>query len=239
MLQNYTLFNQNLNDITQQKVLINTINAHSFNTLKQDETFNKALQASNILLPDGISMVLAMRLLTGQKIQKIAGADLFEYEMKRLNTIGGKCFFLGSSESTLKKIRERAKEEYPNVKIHTYSPPFRIEFSQIENQIMIDEINEVKPDTLFVGMTAPKQEKWAYNHFEELEVGHVCCIGAVFDFYAGTVKRAPQWMIQIGMEWLYRLISEPRRMWRRYIIGNTKFIWHILLEKFNLSSLLV
>lgn len=236
MLQNYTLFNRNLDDINQQKVLINTINAHSFNTLKKDEVFNKALQSSNILLPDGISMVLAMRLLTGQKIQKIAGADLFAYEMKRLNTIGGKCFFLGSSESTLKKIRERAKKEYPNVKIHTYSPPFRTEFSAAENKIMIDEINAVMPDTLFVGMTAPKQEKWAYNHYEELKVGHVCCIGAVFDFYAGTVKRAPEWMIEIGMEWLYRLLSEPRRMWRRYIIGNTLFIWYIFLEKIKYNS---
>jgi len=97
---------------------------------------------------------------------------------------------------------------------------------------MIKAVNDFKPDVLFVGMTAPKQEKWAYAHFDELAVGHVCCIGAVFDFYAGTVNRAPKWMISIGMEWLYRLISEPGRMWKRYLIGNTKFIWAVFREKF-------
>jgi N-acetylglucosaminyldiphosphoundecaprenol N-acetyl-beta-D-mannosaminyltransferase len=100
---------------------------------------------------------------------------------------------------------------------------------------MIDIVNEVNPDVLFVGMTAPKQEKWAYQHFGELLAGHVCCIGAVFDFYAGTVKRAPNWMILIGMEWSYRLIKEPRRMWRRYLIGNALFIGNILKEKMRYS----
>ncbi len=233
MLSSYTLFNSQLNDIKQSKLLINTINAHSFNTVQRDVDFSKALQSSNVLLPDGISVVWAMRLLTGQKLKKIAGADLFVYEMQRLDAIGGKCFFLGSSESTLQRIKNRAAKEYPNVKIYTYSPPFKSEFSEMENKVMIDTVNAVQPDTLFVGMTAPKQEKWAHHNYDELRVGHVCCIGAVFDFYAGTVKRAPHWMIKMGLEWFYRLISEPRRMWRRYILGNALFIRHILAEKFK------
>ncbi|MFA6912412.1 MAG: WecB/TagA/CpsF family glycosyltransferase, partial [Proteiniphilum sp.] len=94
-------------------------------------------------------------------------------------------------------------------------------------------VNKVEPDVLFVGMTAPKQEKWTYEYFDQLRAGHICCIGAVFDFYAGTVKRAPKWMIQIGLEWFYRLIREPRRMWRRYLIGNTLFVIGILKEKFR------
>jgi N-acetylglucosaminyldiphosphoundecaprenol N-acetyl-beta-D-mannosaminyltransferase len=80
-------------------------------------------------------------------------------------------------------------------------------------------------------MTAPKQEKWAYNNFSNLDVGHICCIGAVFDYYAGTRKRAPRWMIDNGFEWVYRLISEPRRMWRRYLINNFKFIYMIMEKK--------
>ncbi len=82
-------------------------------------------------------------------------------------------------------------------------------------------------------MTAPKQEEWAYQHFNGFKAGHFCCIGVVFDFYAGTVQRAPQWIIKIGMEWFYRLVKEPCRMWRRYLVGNTKFIWAIFLEKMN------
>ena len=101
---------------------------------------------------------------------------------------------------------------------------------------MLEKINAFEPDALFVGMTAPKQEKWAYEHFTHLQAGHICCIGAVFDFYAGTISRAPQWMIQMGLEWLYRLIKEPRRMWRRYLIGNSKFIWAVVKEKYNSPS---
>jgi N-acetylglucosaminyldiphosphoundecaprenol N-acetyl-beta-D-mannosaminyltransferase len=231
MLQSYRLFNQPLKSINQPKSLINTLNAHSFNTVQTDEDFHHALLSSDVLLPDGISVVWAIRMLTGQKIQKTAGADLFFYEMERVNAMGGKCFFLGSSEATLKKIQKRAEEEYPNVEVHTYSPPYKTEFDKEDNKLMIDAVNAVEPEVLFVGMTAPKQEKWAHQHYDQLQVGHVCCIGAVFDFYAGTVKRAPNWMIRIGMEWFYRLIKEPRRMWRRYLIGNVKFIRYILIEK--------
>jgi len=231
MLQNYTLFNESLKTIKQSKALINTLNAHSFNTVQKDEEFNSALQHSDVILPDGIGVVWATRILTGEKLQKIAGCDLFYYEMERINTQGGSCFFLGSTEETLLKILQRAAKEYPNVKVFGYSPPFKTEFSEEENSLIITAVNTVQPDVLFVGMTAPKQEKWAYRNYDQLQVGHLCCIGAVFDFYAGTVKRAPKWLIQIGMEWFYRLIKEPRRMWRRYLIGNVKFIGYIVHEK--------
>jgi N-acetylglucosaminyldiphosphoundecaprenol N-acetyl-beta-D-mannosaminyltransferase len=112
-----------------------------------------------------------------------------------------------------------------------------LEFTPADNQIMVDKINEFKPDVLFIGMTAPKQEKWAANNLSDINVKHICCIGAVFDFYAGTVKSAPELVIAIGMEWFFRLIEEPRRMWRRYILGNPEFIWLIIKEKyFNKSS---
>jgi len=230
-LKNYTLFNKPLNEIWQSKVLINTLNAHSFNTVQKDEDFHKALKFSDVLLPDGVSIVWAIRMLTGERLQKIAGADLFKFEMERVNAINGKCFFLGSSDDTLKRIQKRASIEYPNVKVFSYSPPYKSEFSDEESKLMIDAVNFVEPDVLFMGMTAPKQEKWAYKNFDHLVVGHICCIGAVFDFYAGTIKRAPDWMIQLGLEWSYRLFKEPRRMWRRYLIGNVKFIGYVLMEK--------
>ncbi len=231
MLQNYTIFNQSLHSIKKPKALISTINAHSYNTLNEDKDFQRALQSSDVLLPDGISVVWAMRMLTGVKLQKIAGADLFQFEMERVNAIGGKCFFLGSTDNILQLIRKKAAKEYPNVEIHSYSPPYKPQFSDDDNREMIKAVNSVEPDVLFVGMTAPKQEKWAYEHFDELKVGHVCCIGAVFDFYAGTVNRAPHWMINNGLEWAYRLVKEPRRMWRRYLIGNAKFIASMVQEK--------
>lgn len=186
-----------------------------------------------VLIPDGVSIVWAVKWLTGENIKKIAGADLFFYEMERLQKIKGKCFFLGSTNETLIKIRERAKKKYPNVQVETYSPPYKSEFSEEDNRMMLSKINNFKPDVLFVGMTAPKQEKWAYNNYNYLDVGHIGCIGAVFDFYAGTIKRAPKWMINLGLEWLYRLIKEPKRMWKRYLLGNIKFIIAILKEKYK------
>lgn len=231
MLRQFELFNGPLEDLTSRKQLITTLNAHSFNTLKRDPVFLKALKSSDILLPDGISVVLGVRWLHGKKIKKIAGDDLFQYEMLRIHKKGGSCFFLGSSEATLSLIKERAQREYPGVQVYHYSPPYKPEFTEEESQTMINAVNKVEPDVLFVGMTAPKQEKWAFEYFNQLNVGHICCIGAVFDFYAGSVRRAPKWMISAGIEWFYRLTREPRRMWRRYLIGNTLFISSIVKEK--------
>ena len=222
------IFKKRLEDLPNRKLLINTINAHSFNVATKDSFFYKSLESGDILLPDGVSIIFATRLLFGIKIKKIAGADLFYYEMKRLNEIGGSCFFLGSNDLTLQKIYDNAKIEFPNLKVHNYSPPYKPFFSEEDSQRMIELINAVKPDVLFIGMTAPKQEKWAYTYFNELDTQLVCCIGAVFDFYAGNVQRAPQWAIKIGLEWLFRLLKEPTRLSKRYIIGNTKFVFSIL-----------
>lgn len=235
MLSKYVLYNKSLKSLNDKKLLISTINAHSYNVACKDSNFKEALQNSDILIPDGISVVWALKWLTGQKLKKIAGADLFFYEMDRMQECGGKCFFLGSNEATLEKIKGRAKKEYANVKIETYSPPYKSEFSEDDNKSMIGVVNEFMPDVLFIGMTAPKQEKWAYQHLKYLDVRHVCCIGAVFDFYAGTVKRAPNWMINLGLEWFYRLIKEPMRMWRRYLLGNINFITSVLIERFSVT----
>lgn len=215
------------------KALINTINAHCYNMTKNDPFYQEALLNSDVLLPDGISIVWAIKWLTGQKLKKIAGADLFFYEMERLKHTGGKCFFLGSSETTLNKIKERISREYPNIKVDSYSPPYKPLFTIEENAAMLDAINTFQPDVLLIGMTAPKQEKWAYHNYNQLQTGHICCVGAVFDFYAETINRAPQWLIKLGLEWFYRLIKEPRRMWHRYLDGNIRFIWSIIKEKYK------
>ncbi|MDD2305496.1 MAG: WecB/TagA/CpsF family glycosyltransferase [Prolixibacteraceae bacterium] len=230
MLKEFSIFDQSLSQIADGKKLINTINAHCYILALTDNFYHEALLNCDVLLPDGISIVHAIRWLNGKRIKKIAGADLFFYELNRLQKTGGKCFFLGSTDKTLTKINNRIRKEYPNIKVQSYSPPYKSEFSDEDNSSMIDSINSFQPDVLMIGMTAPKQEKWAYKNFDKLNAGHVCCIGAVFDFYAGTVGRAPKWLINIGFEWLYRLLREPKRMWRRYLIGNSKFIWQIFKE---------
>jgi len=231
LLAQFNLFNDKLSSLHNNKTIINTINAHCFNMTQSDVIYADALLKCEVLIPDGISVVWAMKFLTGKKLQKIAGADLFFYELNRLQITGGKCFFLGSTTDTLQKIEEKIKIEFPAVEVRTYSPPYKNEFSEADNILMLEVINTFQPDVLMVGMTAPKQEKWAYRHYQQLQVGHICCIGAVFDFYAGTIRRAPKWMINLGLEWLYRLIKEPRRMWKRYLVGNILFITNVIKEK--------
>ena len=219
-----------LNALPEGKLLINTINAHSYNTALKDSVFAEALMKGDVLIPDGASIVIACRWLKAksQPKERIAGWDLFEFEMNRLNQTGGKCFFMGSSEKVLTLIKEKAKIVYPNIQIESYSPPYKPEFNDEDNKKIIEAINHANPDLLWIGMTAPKQEKWTYNHWNELKIHcHVGTIGAVFDFFAGTVERAPLWWQKHSLEWLYRLIKEPKRMWRRYIIGNTLFLINI------------
>lgn len=222
-----------LEALPEGKLLINTINAHSYNTALKDAFFAEALMKGDALIPDGASIVMACRKLKAksQPTERIAGWDLFTMEMERLNQKGGTCFFMGSSEKVLNLIREKARTVYPNIRIETYSPPYKPEFSEEENRAIIEAINRANPDLLWIGMTAPKQEKWAYRHWDELDIHcHCGTIGAVFDFFAGTMERAPLWWQEHSLEWLYRLLKEPKRMWRRYIIGNTLFIWNIFKE---------
>ncbi len=234
---------EELTHFPEGKTLINTIYAYSYVVAQKDDIFADALRKCDFLMPDGAGIVKACRWLKGksQPKERIAGWDLFSFEMnalerksEELRVKSEKCLkvmFFGSSEKVLSLIRKRAAIDYPHLKVVTYSPPYKLEFSDEDNQAMIKVINDADPDLLWIGMTAPKQEKWTYKHWNELNIHcHCGTIGAVFDFYAGTVKRAPLCWQRNSLEWLYRLLMEPRRMWRRYIIGNTKFLYYIYKE---------
>ena len=218
------------------KFLVETVNAHSFVVAQKDPAFYRALLQADALLPDGISIVKACRWLqpTSAPNEKIAGADLFAFEMEKLDKRCGTCFFMGSSPAVLSKISERAAWEYPHIHVVTYSPPYKPVFDDEDNQAILNAIHSADPDLLWIGMTAPKQEKWLCEHWNELNIHcHTGAIGAVFDFFAGTVERAPQRWIDLGLEWLYRLIKEPRRTWRRYLVNNPRFLWLVLKEKLS------
>mgnify|MGYP000002869696 FL=1 len=190
-----------------------------------------ALQASNVLLPDGVGIVWAAKMLKGQKIQKIAGFDIFIHLMQHLNAIEGTCFFLGASEQTLALIKNRASVEFPNVTIGSYSPTYKLIFSKEDSTLMCSKVNAFKPQVLFVGMTAPKQEKWVHEQKDQLNAQILCSIGAVFDFYAGTVKRSSPLWIKLGLEWLPRFLKEPKRLAERNLISTPKFILEVFSYK--------
>ncbi|MBC7915419.1 MAG: WecB/TagA/CpsF family glycosyltransferase [Pyrinomonadaceae bacterium] len=228
----YNLFTGILDEVPAlQRVTINTINQYSFCLADKDMAFKKALQTSDILLPDGIGIVAAEAILSGRKIKKISGSTIHQHLLKRLNAEGGSCFYLGSSQSTLQKIKDRVAVEYPSIRVEFHSPPFKSTFSDLDNERMVNEINNFNPDVLFIGMTAPKQEKWATKFKEQINARTICSVGAVFDFYAGTVKRPGKMWIGLGLEWLGRLISEPKRMWKRYLYYGPVFVYIVVKKK--------
>tara|TARA_B110000967_G_C18699156_1_gene466918 strand:+ start:34 stop:750 length:717 start_codon:yes stop_codon:yes gene_type:complete len=225
---------KNLNQINfNNHRIINTINPHSYLISQSDKVFFEALKSSDVLLPDGIGIVWAKQLLHKTKIKKIAGYDLFMHLMNDLNNKKGSCFFLGASDNTLKMMIERASKEFPNVTIHSYSPPYKKEFTNEDNVKMFTLINKVEPDILFVGMTAPKQEKWVYKNNQYINPKLICSIGAVFDFYSGTVSRPSKFWIKAGLEWLPRFIHEPLRLAKRNLISTPKFILQVLYMKIS------
>ncbi|MFN2127656.1 MAG: WecB/TagA/CpsF family glycosyltransferase, partial [Anaerolineales bacterium] len=232
-LFDYKVFADDINSIQpgNDRTIIDTLNAYSYVVAKSDPEFKEALQRADILLPDGFPIVTAAKWLRKEKIKKIAGADIFFYLCNYLHEKKGSCFFLGAAQSTLDSIKENLKNDFPNIKSSFFSPPYRKEFSEQENLEMIEEINKVSPDVLFVGMTAPKQEKWVYKNAERINAKIICSIGAVFDFYAGSVNRPSEFWIRLNLEWFIRLLKEPKRLWKRYLVYSPLFFKDLILYK--------
>jgi len=208
-------------------------NPHSLVAARRDKSFMEALCACDAVVADGIGVTLAGR-LTGVDVgPRITGLEFFSGIMQSLNRRGGRVFFFGSSDGVLEQIRMRCRTDYPNLHIEVYSPPYG-EWPEQENQQMIGMINDSKPDVLWVGMTAPKQEKWMHRNAAQLQVPVIGAVGAVFQYYAGEVKRAPEWICRLGFEWLYRLAGEPRRLWRRTIISAPLFLYFVMRERLAL-----
>lgn len=223
--------NYRFDSIPKRQVVVNTINPHSWVTSHRDTEFKKALLQSDALIPDGTGIVFAIRWLFGIRIRKMAGADLHRHVLQQLDKVAGSVFYLGASQRTLTHITERIHAEHPHIRVNTYSPPYRDRFSEEETAAMIAAVNAFKPDVLFVGMTAPKQEKWIAANRHLLQARLISGIGAVFGFYGGTTPRPPQWMIAMGLEWLGRLIKEPRRMWKRNFVSTPKYLSDIVRLK--------
>jgi N-acetylglucosaminyldiphosphoundecaprenol N-acetyl-beta-D-mannosaminyltransferase len=189
-----------------------------------DPEFAAKVNAADLVVPDGMPLLWVQKLQGAKEAKRVRGNDLmlalFEYAEKH----GLKLGFYGGQDETLNGLYKRAGRDYPNLKIvYTYSPLFR-PLTAIEDAAITDDISKSAPDILFVGLGCPKQENWMAEHRDR--VGAVMIgVGAAFDFYAGNLKEAPRWMSNIGLEWLFRLAMEPKRLWRRYLILNPRFMW--------------
>ena len=210
------------------------VNPHSLVESAADPAFRAALEHAEFLIADGVGVTLAAR-LRGARIPRITGSDLFEATCRIGAERKLRHFFLGAKNSTLDALCTRTRQRYPEVVIAgCYSPPFAPEFTEEQDLEMVGLINAVRPDVLWVGMTAPKQEKWIDRNRHRLDVRCAAAVGAVFDYYAGTVRRpGPAWRAA-GLEWLPRLIREPKRLWRRTVLSAPQFM--LMALKYELRT---
>ena len=209
-------------------------NPHSLVAAQNDAEFLRALRHCDATVADGIGVTLVARLAGVHVGPRITGHDFFSRMMASLDRRGGRAFFFGSSDSVLSAIAARAACDYPHVIVESLSPPYGA-WSKEQNEAMVAHIRARAPDVLWVGMTAPRQEKWVAENAARLGVPVIGSIGAVFDYYAGTVRRAPRWLCRLGLEWAYRLAHEPVRLWRRTLVSAPMFLALVLRERLRLA----
>jgi N-acetylglucosaminyldiphosphoundecaprenol N-acetyl-beta-D-mannosaminyltransferase len=193
------------------------MNPHSFESARRLPRFAAAARAADLLVPDGIGVVMASRLRGGAVRERICGPDIFLEVSRRLSERGGaSAFFLGSSADVLERVIQRYRIEYPGIDVcGSYAPPFSADFNEDQTAAMLAAINKAAPSVLWVGLGSPKQEIWVAENADRISAGFVGPIGAMFDFYAGSMPVAPRWVQRYGFQWLHRLACEPRRLWRR------------------------
>ncbi len=212
------------------------LNPHSYAVALGRPAFDLSLKAADWLLPDGVGIVLASRFLGGHIRERITGTDIFHALHDRLQAKGGaSVFFLGSTEETLAIIRAQVAHDWPALEVAgTYSPPFKPEFSDSDIDEMVRRINHARPDVLWVGISAPKQEELIHRVIDRLDVCFTAAVGAAFDFYSGRIERSSPAFQKLGLEWLPRLLQEPRRLWRRMFVSAPIFAWHVVQTRVSL-----
>ncbi len=227
----YDVFSSTLDVIEPDtnKTLVNTFSPNSYGLAKTDERFETALKNTDVLVLDGMGVAIGSLLINGKNIKKIAGEDCFNHFMALANEHNWRVFFLGSTNETLDKIKQRALNEFQNIEVASYSPPYKPEFSLKDNELMVKTINEFEPDVLFVGLTAPKQEKWAYEHKNLVNARILSTIGNVFDWYAGNSKRPSKIWIKLRLEWFVRIFLRPE-IFKRNTGNQMKFFKDVILH---------
>lgn len=211
-----------------------TPNAQHIVTLQRDSLFREIYRNAFLSVPDGVPLLWAAKFFNTPLSGRVNGTDLFERLCQTSAEIGLKIFLLGGRPGAAQKAADTLKKKYPNIKIvGTNCPAYGFETDESELEKINFAIEAAKPDILFVGLGAPKQEYWMYNNYQKLNVPICLGIGVSFELVSGMVKRAPIMMQKVGLEWLFRLIVEPRRLWRRYVIGNTIFLLLVLRQKFT------
>lgn len=218
---------KNVKDLSGDYLCVS--NVHTTVTSYEDEEYLKVQNGGIMAIPDGgpLSSVGRRRGFIG--MERTTGPSYMGEVLKISVEKGYKHYFYGSTQETLDKLMVELEKNYPGLQIvGMYSPPFR-PMSAEEDREVIEAINKASPDFLWIGLGAPKQEKWMALHQGKVE-GFMVGVGAGFDYFAGNIERAPEWMQKSNMEWFYRLIQDPKRLFSRYLKTNTKFIWNAVVR---------
>lgn len=224
MATTLTFFRENMKELYGKYICV--CNVHTTIMSYEDDEYNKVQNSAILNLPDGKPLSVIGHKKGYHEMGRVTGPDL----MSEIFSISVKQkwrhFFYGSTKDTLKLLKDRLEQKYPEIEIAgMYAPPFR-ELSREEDENIVTMINDKQPDFIWVGLGAPKQEVFMYNHQNQF-CGVMIGVGAGFNFHAGLIKRAPIWMQRVGLEWFYRMLQEPRRLWKRYMKTNWKFFWLI------------
>ncbi len=212
---------ENMKEVSGNYICVS--NVHTTVLSYEDSDYKKVQNNALLRLPDGAPLSSVARKKGFNEAKRVTGPDLMQKIFESSDSSGYRHYFYGSTEKTLEKLRDKLQEKYPNINIvGMYSPPFRTLTEEEDNEI-IKNINNTEADIVWVGLGAPKQEIWMNNHKNKIK-GLMIGVGAGFDYHAGNIKRAPKWMQKCSLEWLYRLLQDPKRLFKRYFRTNTKFI---------------
>ena len=211
---------------------------NAFLTVKanEDKQLLKIINEAAIVVPDGMSSIWVAKKFKSLNLERISGYDFF-YEFSKIADKKHLSYFFlgGKNQDVLIKIKNKLKVEFENIDVKGFfSPPFYTnEMPDEVNKSVIKMINDLNPDVLWVGLSSPKQEKWIYENIKKIDIKMACAVGAVFDFYSGEINRAPVWMQKIWLEWLFRMVMEPRRLFKKYLIYNNKFMILVFKDFIN------
>jgi N-acetylglucosaminyldiphosphoundecaprenol N-acetyl-beta-D-mannosaminyltransferase len=203
-----------------------SVNAAKLVALRSDARMREIVSASELVTADGLPVVWASRLLGDPLPMRVAGIDLMSQLLELAERCGYRVYILGAREPVLERAIDRIRERHPRIEIAGHRHGY---FSDTESDDVVAHIQATAPDILFVAMSSPRKEYWLAEHGHALAVPLVMGVGGSIDVWAGETKRAPAWMQRSGLEWLYRFLQEPRRMWRRYLFSNIAFAWLLLV----------
>jgi N-acetylglucosaminyldiphosphoundecaprenol N-acetyl-beta-D-mannosaminyltransferase len=196
----------------------------------KDASYREVLNSAELWVPDGIAPVWVARIRGQHNVRRAPGTEIMSEFFQRANGRGYSSYFYGDTETTLSNLRDKLARRWPGHRVAgTFSPPFRTLTAQ-EDQEAVERINEARPDVLWVGLGAPRQDRWIYERLSRLKVPVAIGVGAAFGFIAGTVQRCPEWMGSMGLEWVHRFAKEPKKLWKRDLIDGPQFVFHLGME---------